>query len=148
MRFKGDRAIYHVDCEAGEMNNRVTGCTGLVCDARSFFGAHLAIVDGERFPDHAEWIAEMSAVRAAWPDTMELHDVPGINPNQFMHQLSACSRSAAAYVTDVGQHQMWAAQSLELGADQRFLTSGGMGAMGFALPAAIGASLACPSHPW
>ncbi len=58
-----------------------------------------------------------------------------------MHALSKAGRSAAAYVVDVGQHQMWAAQSLEIGATQRFLTSGGMGSMGFALPAAIGAAL-------
>lgn len=48
---------------------------------------------------------------------------------------------------DVGNHQMWAAQSLELGPGQRFLTSGGMGSMGFALPAAIGTALACPGQP-
>ena len=145
--FKGDRVIYHVDCDAEEINNRVKGCTGLVCDARSFLEHIVAIVNGERFPDHAEWIARLSALRAAWPDTMELNGVPGINPNQFMHQLAACSRGASAYVTDVGQHQMWAAQSLELQADQRFLTSGGMGAMGFGLPAAIATSLACPDQP-
>jgi acetolactate synthase-1/2/3 large subunit len=59
-----------------------------------------------------------------------------------MHQLSAVSSRAAAYVVDVGLHQMWAAQSLDLNADQQFLTSGGMGAMGFALPASIGAAVA------
>jgi acetolactate synthase I/II/III large subunit len=57
-----------------------------------------------------------------------------------MHQLS--NQAPAAYVADVGQHQMWAAQSLELGPRQRFLTSGGMGAMGSALPLGIGAAVA------
>ena len=71
--------------------------------------------------------------------------MPGINPNAFMHALVGASRAAAAYVVDVGQHQMWAAQSLAPAAGQRFLTSGGMGAMGFALPAAIGAALGVPS---
>ncbi len=52
-----------------------------------------------------------------------------------------CLQRASAFVSDVGQHQMWAAQSLDLNPTQRFLTSGGMGAMGFALPAAIGAAL-------
>jgi len=64
-----------------------------------------------------------------------------------MHQLSKFSSAAAAYVVDVGQHQMWAAQSLELTSDQRFLTSGGMGSMGFALPAAIGTALVTASRP-
>jgi len=70
-----------------------------------------------------------------------------INPNIFMHQLSAASTSASAYLADVGAHQMWAAQSLEISDGQLFLTSGGMGAMGFALPASIGASLALNKQP-
>src|SRR5437764_13634751 len=59
-----------------------------------------------------------------------------------MHARAQPAPQAAPYVSDVGQHQMWSAQSLELGADQRFITSGGMGAMGFGLPAGIGAALA------
>jgi acetolactate synthase-1/2/3 large subunit len=58
-----------------------------------------------------------------------------------MHVLSSQSHAAGAYVADVGQHQMWAAQSLDLCDDQRFLTSGGMGSMGFALPAAVGTAV-------
>jgi len=64
-----------------------------------------------------------------------------------MHRVSAVSGSAAAYVIDVGQHQQWAAQSLELAGDQCFITSGGMGAMGFALPAAIGTASSFPGRP-
>jgi acetolactate synthase-1/2/3 large subunit len=59
-----------------------------------------------------------------------------------MHRLSEYSPEATAYIVDVGQHQMWAGQSLHLSANQRFLTSGGMGAMGSALPLAIGAAFA------
>ena len=94
-----------------------------------------------------EWVGEIAALRAEWPDTKELQDQPGINPNVFMHQLSASLPDASAFVSDVGQHQMWAAQSLDLGPDQRLLTSGGMGSMGFALPAAIGAAVATPGRP-
>ena len=57
-----------------------------------------------------------------------------------MHRLSASSHPPVTYVVDVGQHQMWAAQSIDIAGDERFLTSGGMGSMGFALPAAIGAA--------
>src|SRR6185436_11038437 len=98
------------------------------------------------FPDRAGWLAEIDALRSRWPDTREL-DVKGINPNQFMHELSRVSGAAAAYVVDVGQHQMWAAQSIEVAAGQRFLTSGGMGSMGFALPASIGAAFAAEGRP-
>jgi acetolactate synthase-1/2/3 large subunit len=51
-------------------------------------------------------------------------------------------KQAEGYIVDVGQHQMWAAQSIKVFSNQRFLTSGGLGAMGFSLPAAIGASIA------
>jgi acetolactate synthase-1/2/3 large subunit len=64
-----------------------------------------------------------------------------------MHQLSGVSVQAAAYLVDVGQHQMWAAQSIEVRADQRWLTSGGMGSMGFSLPAAIGAAVSLAPRP-
>ena len=71
----------------------------------------------------------------------------GINPNVLdARAVGAFPRRAGAYVIDVGQHQMWASQSVDVGADQRFLLSGGMGSMGFALPAAIGAA-AVDSRP-
>jgi acetolactate synthase-1/2/3 large subunit len=129
------------------MNNRVKGCRAIVSDLQAFLPAALSLAAHREFPDHADWMKQVAQLKSAWPDTRELHDMPGINPNVFMHQLSARSRAAAAYVADVGQHQMWAAQSLELDTHQHFLTSGGMGAMGFGLPAAIGTALACPGQP-
>lgn len=144
--FRGTRVIHHVDCEPGEINNRVTDCRATVADLGAFLRAALEQARGTEFPDRSEWLDEMGALRRQWPDTKEL-DVPGINPNQFMHDLSRASRHAAAYVVDVGQHQMWAAQSLELEEQQRFITSGGMGSMGFALPASIGASLSIGDSP-
>ena len=64
-----------------------------------------------------------------------------MNPNEFIKRLSEFNKNIDVYVADVGQHQMWTAQSLRLNENQKFFTSGGMGAMGFALPAAIGLSL-------
>jgi acetolactate synthase-1/2/3 large subunit len=145
--FRQGRAIYHVDCEPGELNNRVTGCRALRAHLAAFLAA-LASATGRRGGvARPHWLAEITDSRRAWPDTAELKGVRGINPNALMHALSARARWASAFVADVGQHQMWAAQSLELGPDQRFLTSGGMGAMGFALPAAIGATFARPGQP-
>lgn len=137
--FKRGRTIYHVDVEEGEINNRVVGCVPVVADVGDFLSTLLAAVDQREVVAPAEWWANIAALKAQWPDTSELLDIRGINPNHFMKELSA-SRQAAVYAVDVGQHQMWAAQSLRIGAGQRFLTSGGMGAMGFALPAAIGAA--------
>ena len=145
--FKGDRPIFHVDCEQGEINNRVVGCAQIVAHLSEFLSRALRLTEGRRFVRPDEWLAEIDGMRRAHPDTEELASVPGINPNTLMHQLSAASAGASAYVVDVGQHQMWAAQSLDLKSDQRFLTSGGMGSMGFALPAAVGTALVTSPRP-
>lgn len=140
--FKGNRTIVHVDCEPGEINSRVVGCEPILAELGNFINVLSDQIIARNLRDHSGWIQEIETQRGIWPDTAELADLPGINPNRFVHQLSAASKSSAAWVVDVGQHQMWAAQSVELGPDQRFLSCGGMGAMGFALPAAIGAALA------
>lgn len=147
--FKGNRVIFQVDCEAGEINNRVTGCQPIVADVREFLEAAVQVTQDRNhsFAERTAWLTEIDDARRAWPDTDELAGVPGINPNRFMHQLSAISGAAGTYVVDVGQHQMWAAQSLEVNANQRFLTSGGMGSMGFALPAAVGAAYTLGGRP-
>jgi len=137
--FKRGRTIYHVDVEEGEINNRVIDCQPVLADIGECLAALLEITEADKFDPHVEWTENIAALRAQWPDTSELLNIRGINPNHFMKELSA-GRQAAVYAIDVGQHQMWAAQSLRLGAGQRFITSGGMGAMGFALPAAIGAA--------
>ncbi|MCP9849820.1 thiamine pyrophosphate-binding protein [Cyanobium sp. Morenito 9A2] len=143
--FRGTRSLHHVDCDAHELNNRVKGCQTLTVSLEAFFrrcGQDLPAARG-----HEAWTILLQQQREQWPDTAELGAVNGINPNRLMQQLSQASGAAAAFVVDVGQHQMWAAQSLRLRDHQRFLTSGGMGAMGFALPAAIGACLAAGQQP-
>lgn len=139
--FQAGRVIYHVDIDKDEINNRVKGCRPIVAHLRPFLAGLGDAAAKTHWPDRTEWIAEIHDLRGQWPDTSETR-TPGINPNVFMHELARSSAQASAFAVDVGNHQMWAAQSLELNERQRFLTSGGMGAMGFALPAAIGAGLA------
>ena len=145
--FKSGRIIFHIDCDAGEINNRILGCESAVCQLKDFLSAGIKKLPAFKLADHTPWLAEIKAKRQEWPDTGENPEVTALNPNAFIHRLSQVSHQAAAYVVDVGQHQMWAAQSVELTGAQRFLTSGGMGSMGFALPAAIGASFARPKEP-
>lgn len=145
--FKGERDIWHVDCEPGEINNRVVGCHPIVAHLRSFLKALADAAASSPLPSRQAWMAEIISQREQWPDTDELKDSPGINPNVIMHQLSRHARHASAYTVDVGQHQMWAAQSIELGDDQAYFTSGGMGSMGFSLPAAVGAAFGKPGRP-
>ena len=141
--FKGTRPIFHVDCEAGEMNNRVVGCAEIhseLVPALRTLREVLQPIRERVMNNTKEWLASIYELRSKWPDTDELKGLEGINPNVFMHQLSQHA-GTGAFVVDVGQHQMWAAQSLDLHTDQRFLTSGGMGSMGFGLPAAVGAAV-------
>jgi acetolactate synthase-1/2/3 large subunit len=143
--FRSGKKFFHVDCETGEMNNRVTGCKTLVSDLSSFFQFALNSSIDRVFVD--DWIEEIRQIRNKWPDNGELSVDVGVNPNTLMHELSGASKDTSAFVVDVGQHQMWAAQSLRLKAGQRFLTSGGMGSMGFALPTALGVAIANPRVP-
>jgi len=145
--FVEGRTIFHVDCERGEINNRIAGCQAVVSGLPEFIAAFLQEPAAPAPEINSAWLQEIENLRGAWPDTSELNGVPGINPNRFLHELSQLGGDASAYVADVGQHQMWAAQSLELGPEQRFLTSGGMGSMGFGLPAVIGAALSVPKKP-
>jgi acetolactate synthase-1/2/3 large subunit len=145
--FKGDRIIVHVDCEPGEINNRVIGCIPVIAELKSFFEAASKELGNIEHPDWTDWHEEIQALRRKYDDRLELEAATGINPNVFMHQLSAVSGLAASYLVDVGQHQMWAAQSIEVTSGQRWLTSGGMGSMGFALPAAVGAAISLAPRP-
>ncbi|MBS4065357.1 MAG: thiamine pyrophosphate-binding protein [Chitinophagaceae bacterium] len=140
--FKGDKKIYHIDIEAGEINNRVKDCISAVCDIRWFLREVNERFEKIEIASREEWYARIQQLKEEWPDDAELKDIKGINPNIFIHQLSNASTKAGAFIADVGSHQMWTAQSLELSSEQFFITSGGMGAMGFALPAAIGTCFA------
>jgi acetolactate synthase-1/2/3 large subunit len=135
-----------VDCDTSEVNNRIVGCLPVVSELRDFLGGAIQRVADFRLVERTEWTATIMSRRSEWPDVLEMANVPGVNPNEFMHALSRVSQQASAYVVDVGQHQMWAAQSLDLTERQRFLTSGGMGSMGFALPAAVGVAATRPSQ--
>ena len=141
-----NRKIYHIDCEKGEINNRIIGCVPIISDLKYFFEKFNNIACDHEFEIKPDWIKFIEKEKLKWPDTKEVVAI-GINPNVFMHLLSSNSKKAAAYLADVGSHQMWAAQSLEIGINQQFLTSGGMGAMGFSLPASIGACLAVNKSP-
>jgi acetolactate synthase-1/2/3 large subunit len=145
-QFIENRKIYHIDCEKAEINNRVKGCEAIIADLNSFFIDFEKATTKLNFDLSEAWMNHITDLKQTWPDTKELTPT-GINPNVFMHLLSSQSQKAKAYLADVGSHQMWAAQSLEIGKEQHFLTSGGMGAMGFSLPAGIGACIALDKEP-
>ena len=143
--FKQGKQIFHVDIDSAELNNRFTDTITLNTDLVTFFEEVQKIDYSYCLP--IDWNAEIKEKREAYSDILELKNVKGINPNRFMHQLSKISFKAKGFTTDVGNNQMWSAQSLELNGEQLFLSSGGMGAMGYSLPAAIGASIALNKQP-
>lgn len=145
--FRKNKIIFHIDCDESEINNRVKDCVPIVANLQDFFQATLSYFSSQRFTTNGDWLNEINILRNKWPDIDELKGFSSINPNYFMHVFSASAKKSLAFVVDVGNHQMWAAQSLEINAGQIFLTSGGMGAMGFALPAAIGCCLALAKKP-
>jgi acetolactate synthase-1/2/3 large subunit len=138
--FSG-RQIVHVDCIEEQINNRVPGCVPLIADIRD---ALAAFVDASRtatWPTRSNWLERIARWRQQRPDVEELGTGIPINPNTFMRAATAALLDTRVVVTDVGQNQLWAAQSALIGKDERFLSSSGLGAMGFALPAAISAAM-------
>lgn len=93
--------------------------------------------------EHDLWRNHIKTLKDKFPTEKEyLAKLNKINPISFLNNLSKAINKPSIYVTDVGQHQMWAAQTLQFGEGDRFITSGGLGAMGFGLPAAVGCAFA------
>ncbi len=90
--------------------------------------------------DIEPWLEKVTEYKEKFSSTLDV-DQKEIIPNTIMAQIAQHMKESDIVCVDVGQHQMWTAQSLDMRDDQRVLFSGGMGAMGFALPAAIGATL-------
>ena len=143
--FKKGKKIFHVDIDNAELNNRIKGCTVIKSDLSNFFD----ITESMETCDFriSAWRDEILEKYTVQMDTDELNNINGINPNIFIHQLSHASKAAKAITTDVGNNQMWTSQSYELVDGQIFISSGGMGAMGYSLPSAIGACIASGNSP-
>ncbi len=138
--FSG-RQIVQVDCIADQINNRVSGCLPIVADIRDALAEFVEASKSITWPARSQWLARIAQWRDQRPDVDELGaDLP-INPNAFMRAATAALSDTRVVVTDVGQNQLWAAQSSFIGKEQRFLSPSGLGAMGFALPAAISAAM-------
>ena len=143
--FQENKKIFHIDCEKAELNNRLKYSETVQCNLDDFL--NYALKDIKYSSNSDTWINEIKIQKIKSPDVLELNNIKGINPNKFIHALSKSSNLAKVFIADVGNNQMWTAQSLELNSDQSFITSGGMGAMGYSLPAAIGASIANDNSP-
>jgi acetolactate synthase-1/2/3 large subunit len=132
----------HVDIDPNEFNVKVKVDFAVKADVKDFLLQLNASLEHFTKPDFSEWYHVIDKFMGLFPTYSAEVEEGFVEPNRFMEQLSLKSKEEDVIVLDVGQHQMWAAQSFKLKNKQRMLNSGGMGAMGFALPAAIGATLA------
>jgi acetolactate synthase-1/2/3 large subunit len=135
--------IIHIDIDASELGKIKQPHLSIEGDV----AAVLEALDA-RLPaiDRRAWLERIAALRREYPLAMPGADDP-FQPYGLILQTARRLKTEAVVTTDVGQHQMWAAQAYPLAHPRQWLTSGGLGTMGFGLPAAIGAALADPSKP-
>jgi len=136
----GARKI-HVELDPSEINKNVKVDVALVGDVRTVLQA---LVPHARKGDRAGWLARIDQMKgdSAVRDIQALPDSGTLYAAHVIHDLWRATEGQALVVTDVGQHQMWEAQYYKHESPRSLLTSGGLGTMGFALPAAIGGKLA------
>jgi len=141
--FKKNKKILRVDIDPHELNGRVIADYSIESELRPLIHAFLQM---DYLNLNRDWLNSIRHDEKMHPQAREQSDISGINPTDLMLWISELGRNANGYIVDVGQHQMWAAQSIKIRAQQRFMTSGGLGAMGFAIPGAIGAAIKKPGR--
>ena len=136
-KFQENKTIIRVDVDEFELNGRVIADINLKMSISDFI-SRIGLIEPS---DNAiEFTKKIQQWKVDFPAVDEQEVSIDLNPNFLMEWLSENFSEVSGYSVDVGQHQMWAAQSIEISASQRFITSGGLGAMGFSTPAAIGAT--------
>ena len=142
-KFARRAKIVHVDCDPASINKNISVDLGITADVKEL----LMTVDSRIRPaDHADWLASINAHRRPRTEGARPLHRGVIMPQAVVESVYAATKGNAVVVTDVGQHQIWAAKVFRHTKPRHFITSGGMGAMGFGIPAAIGAALARPDR--
>ncbi len=136
----GARKI-HIDIDPAEFNKMVVPDVCIQGDARLVTEALLPLVEPS---DTTAWRAQVDRWRKKYP--LKYRKQGGLRAQHVLDQLDAITQGQAVISTDVGQHQMWAAQFCKVTDSRNWLSSGGAGTMGFGLPAAIGAAFARPEQ--
>ncbi len=140
--FCPNASVIHIDIDASEFNKLRMADIPLRGDVYPTLVALLKQVS-ER--SRSEWLAEIEELRRINPEAQYGDDIR--RPRNLIRTTAHLLGTDALVTTDVGQHQMWTAQSYPFTRPRQWLTSGGLGTMGFGLPAAIGAALANPDRP-
>ncbi|MBQ8063300.1 MAG: biosynthetic-type acetolactate synthase large subunit [Clostridia bacterium] len=139
--FCKEATIIHLDVDFAEISKNITADIGVRGDLRITLPR---IISGVEKLRHPEWIAR---VKELVEKEESLHDETlGVDPRDIMEVINDIKSDDSVVATDVGQHQMWAAQYLKFRKPRKFVTSGGLGTMGFGMGAAEGAAVATKQH--
>lgn len=134
-KFATGAKIVHIDVDGSELSKTVNAVCGLRGDVKPTLDALLPLITASEKP---EWRAEVDGFRAGEDEYLDHR--AGMTPRNAILTLNRHLGENTAVCTDVGQHQMWAAQNLSFRTPRRFISSGGLGTMGFGFGAAIGAA--------
>ena len=146
--FAPHAKVIHIDIDPAEIGKIINPVVPIVGDAKVVLAAineRLAKADAQ--PIDRTWMDDVFSWRERWPFyTSDFSDYPNaIAPEVVLHKLSQkLDPEASIVTTEVGQHQMWAHQNIHREHARTFISSGGLGTMGFGFPAAIGAKIGCP----
>ncbi len=146
--FSPDSKKIHIDIDRSSINKTVPVELGIVGDCSTVLGQMIESWGARKPQDLGEWKARIAGWRAreclAYPEK-SAKDPSAIMPQRAVERLHALTHKREPIITtEVGQHQMWAAQYFGFEQPNKWLTSGGLGTMGYGMPAAIGAQLGCP----
>ena len=133
----------HIDIDPSELHKNVRADVAVQGDLKAVLGEWLPQVEAKR---HDAWLTRIGDL-ACGPTVREIDELPDdgkLCAAHVIHDIWKATAGKAIIVTDVGQHQMWTAQYYKVSEPGTFITSGGLGTMGFGLPAAIGAKMARP----
>ncbi len=138
--FASGAVVCHIDIDETEIGKMIRPDFAAVCDAGEAISALQQLVCPTSRPG---WLARIEQLRTDYPLSYERPDQV-LSQQHILSSLDSLTGGEAIVTTDVGQHQMWAAQFCRATKPRHWLTSGGAGTMGFGMPAAIGAQFACP----
>ena len=153
-KFCPDARVLHIDIDAAEINKIVGAHRAIVSDVESavpVIAQILQDISPAESPERTAWMHRLAGIKRENAESLGAHaDGEFPDPGAFIASIPEAARSAGVnpddiiVTTDVGQHQMWAAQYYPITKPRTFLTSGSLGTMGFGLPVAIGAAVANP----
>ena len=145
--FVPDTKVIHIDIDPAEIGKNVDVDLPIVGDARNVLSSLNKVLEGyEVSPDVLDWSNMIRARKQELMPRVTYDDVP-LKPQTVIKEISEVLTPESILTTDVGQNQMWAAHFYDTQKPRKFISSGGLGTMGFGFPSAIGAKVACPDDP-